>query len=135
MKDQVELYAVDEQGKRLLGSLLEPFWQTISSAFLNKANEVMVRANQSDPRDVNIVYQKKGEIVPLKPMEGFHPFISSSRIRIISGMSIIPNISQTGKMRVRFNEDFLTIDVKIDVKDSFEIVSLRPQWIELKCSD
>jgi hypothetical protein len=128
MKDDIELYAIDEQGDRLLGSVLEPFWKTISSAFSNKANVITVRANRLNAGDVDVNYQKEGKIVPLSLANDFHPFISSSRIRIISGMVINPNLTQTGKVRVRFGKDVLTLDVKIEIENDYEILRLKPHW-------
>lgn len=128
MRDYTELYAINENGQKILGPLLEPFWKTVFCAFLNKADEVTVRANRENASDMDVKYQKGEEIFHLTPAEGFHPFITSSRIRIISGMAITPDLVQNGKMRVKFNGDVLIIEAKIEVEKGNEKLRLIPQW-------
>jgi hypothetical protein len=131
MSETLELYAIDDNGKELLSSVLAPFWKTVFTAFLNKSNEIIIRANRLEARDVDIRYQKEGAFVTLTPSDGFHPFISSSRIRMISGMVIAPDISQHGNIRVRFEKMILSVDIQIEVENNDEILRLKPQW-ELK---
>src|SRR5882762_10075192 len=98
------LHAVDESGKEVITSLLKPLFSILVAAFINHAEEIEIRANQSDSKEVFIDYQKDNQRIPLTPTKDFHPFITSSRIRIISGMSIEPDLQQKGEMRVQFNK-------------------------------
>jgi hypothetical protein len=120
------LYAIDESGSEVLASLLKPLFSTLLPAFLNRAEVITVCANLTNSSEVNVDYEREGRIISLIPAKDFHPFVTSSRIRIISGMSIVPEPFQKGKMRICFGKDILTVDVEIEVTKDSEILRLKP---------
>jgi hypothetical protein len=123
------LYAVNESGKEVITSLLEPLFSILLAAFINHAEEIEIRASQSGSKEVFIDYQKENQRIPLTPTKDFHPFITSSRIRIISGMSIKPDLQQKGEMRVQFNKTILLVGVEVALENEWEILRFKPHWI------
>lgn len=124
------LYAVDPDGKEILKPLLGPFFITLLPAFENRADEIEIRANRANISEIVIGYKKGSQTTQLSPAASFHPFITSSRIRLISGMTIEPDKAQKGKMRVHYNKAILTIEVEIELENSLEILRLRPIWAQ-----
>ena len=65
----------------------------------------------------------------LMPSKDFHPFVTSSRIRILAGLSISPDAEkQTGQIRVCFNDNMLNVNVEVEIKSNVEILLLKPFW-------
>jgi hypothetical protein len=120
------LSAIDESGNEVITSLLNPLFSTLLPAFQNRAEEMTVCANLTNAGEVSVDYKKEGRKISLVPAKDFRPFITSSRIRIISSMSIVPEKHQNGKMRIRFNKEVLPVDVEIESTKDFEILRLKP---------
>jgi hypothetical protein len=123
-----KLCVVDDKNNPVLESLLSPFWETILPAFQKKAKEIQIHSNRSNADDVSIQFQQNEQVTLLKQSKDFHPFVTSSRIRIILGVTVNVDSSQSGKMRVRFNEKIMNVNVRIETLDNFEILTLNPEW-------
>src|SRR5207244_3664221 len=108
------LHAVDEHGKEVLKELLTPLFATLGPGFEAGAEELRVQATRTEEHDFQVVcnYVRGGATFPLSVSAGYHPWITSSRIRIVCGMSIMPDIPhQDGKMTVRLGARIIPVGV------------------------
>lgn len=85
-----KLCAIDKNGSPLLESVLTPFFTTVFPAFFRKADWIRIRSNLATG-EVQANYAKEKRITRLIPSDGFQPFVASSRIRILAGLSISPD--------------------------------------------
>ncbi|MDB6016881.1 MAG: hypothetical protein JWR19_1370 [Pedosphaera sp.] len=130
MPKEVVLHAVNEDGTRVLVQILTPFFATLLPGFTDRAEEIRLSVflAETGAHIVSVNYVKRGATFPLKPQMGFDPPVALRRIRILSGMSILPNLNQTGKMQVRFGDVHMPIDVQLAAEAKRETLILRPQW-------
>ena len=125
------LHAVDKHGKEVLRELLTPLFATLAPGFEAGAEELRVEAARTEGPDFQILccYVRGGATFPLSVAAGYHPWITSSRIRIVCGMSIIPDIPrQDGKITVRWGERIITVVVQVLAEGGKEIMLFRPTW-------
>ena len=124
---------VNEEGKDILTKLLKPFFSTIEPAFFEHASEIILEApilNKGDKQlEASVSFKKDGRTYALKIDENYHPLITSSRIKIIAGISIalIDGI-KNGKMRIRYDKELINVKVQTILRDNHETVILIPQW-------
>ena len=98
-----DLYLLNAEGKEVLRELLAPLFSTLAPGFEARAEELRMEATglRQPAFEVACCYFKAGTSFPLTVTEGYHPWIVSSRIRILCGMSILPDVPrQDGRMPV-----------------------------------
>ena len=125
------LHALNADGKEVMGELLAPLFATLAPGFEARAEELRVEAIRSQQPDFEVAcsYIKGGVSFSLPVAKGYHPWIGSSRIRILCRMSIVPDIPcQDGKMTVRLGERTITLKVQVMAKQGREVMSFRPIW-------
>lgn len=128
---KTHLHAVNPEGKQVLEELLAPMFSTLEPGFSAAADELRWEADHSaEPHfDVRCSYRCADRYTPLPVHPEFHPWIASSRMRILCGMSIRPDVSeQAGSLRVRVDGRVVAVAVRITVEGSREIVSFSPIW-------
>jgi hypothetical protein len=125
------VHAIDAGGKELCSELLAPLFVTLAPGFEAGADELRLQATRAEGHDFQIVcsYIRGGATFPLSVAAGYHPWITSSRIRIICGMSILPDIPhQDGSMTVRFGERTISVRVQVTAENGTEIMKYQPMW-------
>ena len=123
-----KLYAVDERGHPVLEQLLEPFFSSLLPALVARAEEIEIRSSFSSNL-VEMLYLKAGQIWLLAPARNFQPFIVSSRIRMLAGLSAsTQHKKQYGTIRIFCLNSLLDINLEIDVGDDAESLCLKPAW-------
>jgi len=118
-------------GQRL--AVLEPFFRTILPAVKQKADEITMSTNLSDSSEVSLEARKGSQTSQLSPDPEFHPLISSSRLRILSGMSIMPSESvQHGKVYVDIDDQQITLNLTVRVEQGKEIVTVHSTILDIE---
>src|SRR5258707_15172279 len=106
-----KLYAVDERGHPVLEQQLEPFFSSLLPALVAKAEEIEIRASLSSNL-VEMFYLKGGQTWLMAPARNFQPFVASSRIRILAGMSVsTQHKKQYGAIRIFCLSSLLDINL------------------------
>ena len=123
-----KLYAVDERGNPVLEQLLEPFFSSLLPALVAQAEEIEIRASLTSSL-VEMFYYKRGQTWLMAPARNFKPFVASSRIRILGGMSAPKqHEKQYGTIRIFCFNILLDINLEIAVRDDTESLCLKPAW-------
>jgi hypothetical protein len=121
------IYAVNKDGSPILESILKPLFSSLRPALLDKAEQIEVRANLTS-QSCEMFYCKGQARRSLIPDPEFHPFITSSRIKILAGISLSAASKQAGVIRIFFVNDILEVAVDIETDNELEIVRLKPKW-------
>src|SRR6266404_3099885 len=112
-----KLYAVDERGHPVLEQLLEPFFSSLLPALVAKAEQIEIRACFSSNL-VEMLYLKGGQTWLMAPARNFKPFVASSPIRILGGISAsTQHKKQYGTIRIFCFNSLLDINLEIDVQN------------------
>jgi len=125
------LNAVCKDGAALHMPVLEPLFASLRPAFVEEADEICISARLGDDwaKDLVMQYSKHGRLVELAPHTDFHPFVCSSRIRILAGIPIQPVAgTQTGQIRVNYGGRCLDVSVRITLQGDRETIVLVPLW-------
>ena len=112
-------------GQNFSGPVIQPFFRTILPALRDKADEIRVVATATD---VFAEFVSNGKTVALKLHAEFQPFVASSRIRIASGMSIMPTELQTGSMQMIFEQHRALVSVEITRSTNTETLTMKLRW-------
>jgi hypothetical protein len=127
------LSIVNVNGDDILAKLLRPFYSTIEPAFLEHGSQIILEAaipkENGERPEASAYYTKDGGKHVLGIDVDYHPFITSSRIKIIAGISIaLTEGTKHGQMRIRFGKELLAISVQTILKGNHETVILTPDW-------
>ena len=125
------LHALNADGEEVLGDLFTPLFVTLAPGFEASAEELRVEVTHSQHTDFEIAcsYIKGGSSFCMSVAKGYHPSITSSRIRILCGMSIMPDVPrQDGKMTVRFGERTIGVNVQVIAETGRGVMVFRPIW-------
>ena len=126
---ELDLHVLDADGKEVLKDLFVPLFTTLAPGLDSRAEELEVAHLQGPPFAVDCRYTKGGASFPLSVAAGYHPAITSSRIRIICGMSIMPDVPrQNGKMKIRLGSQTITINVQVHAEKERELMLFQPIW-------
>jgi hypothetical protein len=125
----VNVKFVNQGGECLEVGVLGPFLQAVLPALVSRAEEIRVSANLSDATDLSVEWQKEGQTFPVLANRDFHPFVTSSRLRILAGISLIPREeTQAGTLRMKIDREEIVLELRISRQRGREIVLLRPRW-------
>ena len=122
---------MDADGKEVLRELLAPLFATLAPGFEAGAEELRMEATHQQRSDFLVAgrYVSGGASFSLTIAARYHPVIASSRIRILCGMSIMPDIPrQEGRMSVRLGERTISVGVQVVADSGREIMLFRPEW-------
>jgi type II secretory ATPase GspE/PulE/Tfp pilus assembly ATPase PilB-like protein len=102
-----KLNAITDEGVE--PELLAPFFEALLPAFEDGAEEIRVEPIDSG---LKITYAGHGSSVPLPSSPRNYAWVAFPRILILSGLSIsLKEVEQSGQLRVRFNQQLMTIQV------------------------
>ncbi len=134
MKAESGLKVIDQDGTELNVLILKPFLETIAPAVGRDADEITMRLTHSHPDDLNVrlQYRKDGRWHALTThidLSSYNALVTVSRLRIISGISILREKTQKGQTCLRLGASRLTFAVEITQEDDGkgETVTLRLQ--------
>lgn len=119
------IYIITNCGQNFSEPVNQLFFRTILPALRDKADEIRIMATATD---VSAEFVSDGNTVALKLHAEFHPFVASSRIRIASGMSIMPTELQTGSMQMVFEKQQASVLGRITTTDGQETLSMKLTW-------
>ena len=127
------LDCINKDGEVVRFGPLQPFLRTIEPAFQQRASEISFETFISEDRNeipkTTAWYKKDGHKFKLVVAEGFHPLITSSRLKIMAGMSIALNQGTTeSKIHLRFGSDVIDVNMQIRLSGSYETIILSPDW-------
>jgi hypothetical protein len=125
----LDLHVLDADGKEVLRDLFVPLFTTLVPGLDARAEELEIAHLHGPPFAVACRYIKGGASFRLSVAAGYHPAISSSRIRIICGMSIMPDVPrQGGKMAIRLGNQTITMKVQVIAEKKREVMLFQPIW-------
>ena len=131
MSPESRLYAVGEDGKPCFKDLLFPMFQTIFPAFADEAEEIRITAWESEgSMEIQGEYKKRTTFKPLSVHPGFNPGITSIRMRILAGLPLESEHAEVGTIRVRFNDRYVLVFVRVVPNDNGETLLRNPEWNE-----
>ena len=115
-------------GTEFPNAIMQPLLDTIYPALGQKAEEIIVRANLNNAADISVSWRRGPKSLLLGVAKDFHPFIASSRLRILAGMSIVHDLTQQGSLRLRIGKEDVNVLMRVFIDDNYEVVVLRPRW-------
>jgi len=124
----MKLYAINNAGDQF--QLLTPFFEALLPAFEDRADEIRIEPVGAG---LKLTYGDKSLSVPLPSSPHNYAWVVFPRILILCEMSIaLEGAEQSGRFRVRCDNQFLTIDVtsKRDTDGGYLI--FRPAWSSAK---
>jgi hypothetical protein len=109
--NQISLYAVKEDGTKIVTKLFAPLFRTFAPAFADRAEEIRISVHLKKVT-VQASYNREGKTAELnldEKVEWKYEYLDAMmRIRILSGLSIAAHEKQTGKMFIKYGDSKLT---------------------------
>lgn len=120
----MKLNAVNEEGVEF--PLLTPFFEALWPAFEDHADEIRIEPADSG---LKLTYGGNTVPVPLPDVPHYYPMVAFPRILILSGLIIaLEGAEQTGQFRVRYGQEFLTVQVTSRRDTTGWFLIFRPSW-------
>ena len=129
----MKVLILNKEGAWQTMAVLEPFFRTVAPALEQNVDEITMTANLSDSRDGSILARKGTQTFQLTPDPEFHPFVSSSRLRILSGMSIVPTEEiQQAMLPLEIDGQHMTFNLTVRVEHGNEILTIHPVKLDVQ---
>jgi hypothetical protein len=113
VSNPTEIFLLDDDGAEVDAPVLIPFFSAVLPALLAKAEEIKIQMDISAQGKAAISgsYRREHDISPLNFPAEFPAFDTFTRVRMFSGMSIVPREKQNGKMILRVGETRVVVCV------------------------
>lgn len=98
-----DLFFIDRNRKVLDYPIFKPLLQVLLPALTADAEEIRIGYSRIQPEGISGAYTKNGKRFPLAIEPPFHWGDVFARVKIIAGLSILPEKHQTGEIFFEFN--------------------------------
>ncbi len=121
-----ELFLMNQNGEVSRAPIFAPLLQILLPAFAANADEVSVICSHSEAHEISGTYAKGGKIFKLAIESNFHWADVFAKVKILSGLSILPEPHQTGKIAVQLDGRVIPLVIETTENEKADTLRLTP---------